>query len=455
MASPRRRPGRQGPVLALLTALALAWTGACAMPGGDGPEPSAAGTSSYEPDPGGDEWTPCPLTGMEQRECRGVTVPVGGGSHETLRLALSRLPARDPARRIGALVLAPGGPGLSGLQEAVSAGVDYPRALRDRFDIVGYDRRGTGRSHRVDCGEPRGALDRLGTARSLRLVRDVTAVDAAARDYVEGCRLAYGPLLARLGSRAGATDLERVRRALGEERISLLLHSYATVAGQVYVTRHPERVRAAVFDGVVDPDRPGTSYVLRTLHTREELDDEQVPEPGPRAVPKAVPSDVRAAFDELDPGPPPLALFLGVHCTDFRWPGNVRALLRELDDAHEARWRTRTVARDYAPCVHWPGRGEPLGAVRPGAGERGADGAVDGDYGAADGADLLLINSEDDIRTPAAGAERVAMRFRAPLLTVPGRRHGLVGFGNECAERAAVEHLTARPAADPDANLSC
>ncbi|WBB58952.1 alpha/beta fold hydrolase [Streptomyces sp. WMMC500] len=446
MASIRRRAGRPAPALALLTALALAWTAACAMPGG-GPAPPASDAASYERDRGGDEWTPCPLTGMERRECRGVTVPVGGDGPETLRLALARLPARDPGRRIGALVLAPGGPGLSGLQEAVSAGVDYPRALRDRFDIVGYDRRGTGRSHRVDCGEPRGALARLGTARSLRRVRDVTAVDAAARDYVEGCRLAYGPLLARLGSRAGATDLERVRRALGEERISLLLHSYATVAGQVYLTRHPDRVRAAVFDGVVDPDRPGTSYVLRTLHTRQELDDEQVPEPTARTAPKAVPPDVRAAFDELDPGPPPLALFLGVHCTDFAWPGNLRALLRELDDAHEARWRTRAVAQDYAPCVHWPGRGEPLGAVRPAGGYGG--------YGAADGADLLLVNSEDDIRTPAAGAERVAMRFRAPLLTVPGGRHGLVGFGNECAERAAVDHLTARPAADPDAGPGC
>lgn len=446
----RRRAGGPAPALALLTALlpALVWTSACEAPrGGSEPDPPGSAAASYEPDTGGDAWTPCPLTGMERRECRGVTVPVGGDSHETLRLALSRLPARDPDRRIGALVLAPGGPGLSGLQEAVSAGVDYPRELRDRFDIVGYDRRGTGRSHRVDCGEPRGALDRLGTARGPRLARDVTAADAAARDYVESCRIGYGPLLGRLGSRAAATDLERVRRALGEERISLLLHSYATVAGQVYVTRHAERVRAAVFDGVVDPDRPGTSYVLRTLHTRAELDDEQVPEPAARSVPREVPPDVRAAFDELDPGPPPLALFLGVHCTDFRWPGNLRALLRELDDADEARWRTWTVARDYAPCVHWPGRGEPLGAVRP------AD--ADEDAGAGLGADLLLVNSEHDIRTPAAGAERVAMRFRAPLLTVPGRRHGLVGFGNECAERAAVDHLTARPAADPDVDISC
>ncbi|GAA2133806.1 alpha/beta fold hydrolase [Streptomyces synnematoformans] len=442
----RRRTGGPVPAPALLTVLALVlvWTSACGAPGGGGePDPPGTGAASYGPDPGGDEWTPCPLTGMERRECRGVPVPVGGDGHETLRLAVSRLPARNPGRRIGALVLAPGGPGLSGLQEAVSAGVDYPHELRDRFDIVGYDRRGTGRSHRVDCGEPRGALDRLGRARSLRLVRDVTAVDAAARDYVETCRIGYGPLLGRLGSRAAATDLERVRRALGEERISLLLHSYATVAGQVYVTRHPERVRAAVFDGVVDPDRPGTSYVLRTLHSREELDTEEVPEPAGGDLPREVPPDVRAAFDELDPGPPPLALFLGVHCTDFRWPGNLRALLRELDDADEARWRMRTVARDYAPCVHWPGRGEPLGAVRPAAGAP------------ANAADLLLVNSEHDIRTPAAGAERVAMRFRAPLLTVPGRRHGLVGFGNECAERAAVDHLTAGPPADPDVAAGC
>ncbi|NGN65357.1 alpha/beta hydrolase [Streptomyces sp. A7024] len=396
------------------------------------------------PDTSPDGWWPCPVGGAETRECRLVHVPQGGPGSATVALSLSRLPARDPERRVGALVLAPGGPGLSGLQEALAASLDYPAELRDRFDIVGFDRRGVGLSGRVDCGEPKGALDKLRHARDLGSPRTFAAVDADARAYVEGCRMRHGELLGHLGSRAAADDLEAVRVALGEEKISLLMHSYSTIPGQLYVAQHPDRVRSAVFDGVVDPGRRGTAMALRTLHSPEELDDEHVPVPPSRDLPE----EVREAFATLDPGKPPLALFLSVHCADFPWPDSVPELLRKLaalrKSGQEAGWRVNTVARDYAACVHWPGRGAPLGAVRPAS-------------AAGDSPQVLplLINSRKDMRTPLAGAERVANRFHAPLLTVRGGQHGLVGYGNRCAEKYAVEHLTGRLRSGASERLTC
>ncbi|MQY16096.1 hypothetical protein SRB5_62880 [Streptomyces sp. RB5] len=391
---------------------------------------SACGTTppppAFEPPPAATgEWWPCPLTGMARRECTRVTVPVGPPHAESISLAVTRLPARRPARRIGALVLLPGGPGLSGLQEALAATVEYPPALRDRFDIVGVDMRGVGRSSPVDCGEPIGPLDGLRDAPDLSAA-DVDAVDAQVRDYVEYCRIQHGELIGRLGSRVLVRDLEAVREALGEERISLLAHSYGTLPGQLYLASHPDRVRSAVFDGVLDPARSGPAMALRTVHSREELDAEQVPVPQSRRIP----ADVRAAFRELAPGGPSLALFLGRHCADFTWPSSVGGLLRWLESrSGEPRWRLNTVARDYAACVHWPEHEPPPpGAVWPAGG----------------GVRPLLIGSEGDIRTPLAGAERVAERFDAPLVTVGGGRHGLVGHGSACAERAAVAYLSGR-----------
>ncbi|WP_419995505.1 alpha/beta fold hydrolase [Streptomyces boninensis] len=402
------------------------------------------------PDTSPDGWWPCPVPGADTRECRLVHVAIGGPGSGTVALSVSRLPARDPGRRIGALVLSPGGPGLSGLQEALAASLDYPAELRDRFDIVGFDRRGVGLSGRVDCGEPRGSVDRLRTAKNLADPIPMRAIDLDVREYVEKCRLRHGELLGHLGSRAAADDLEAVRVALGEEKISLLVHSYSTIPGQLYVAQHPDRVRSAVFDGVVDPGRRGTDMALRTLHSPEELDDEHVPVPPSRDLPESV----REAFATLDPGKPPLALFLSAHCADFSWPETIPALLHKLaaerESGRESGWRVNTVARDYAACVHWPGRDAPLGAVRPASGPSSADGAASGEPVLP-----LLINSRKDIRTPLAGAERVANRFHAPLLTVRGGQHGLVGYGNACAEKYAVAYLTGRLRVAESDRLSC
>ncbi|MFI0978126.1 alpha/beta hydrolase [Streptomyces sp. NPDC021093] len=212
------------------------------------------------------DWEDCPLTGQPTRECTTLKVPVDAAKpgSGTLELAVSRLPATDRKRRVGALVMDPGGPGLPGLYTSAAL---LPPQLRALYDIVGFDRRGSGASTPVDCGEPGEAV------KDLALTDDpakataadpatLTAVTRASTAYVAKCRAKYGELTAHLGTRDAAADLESIRLALGEDKISLLLSSYGTLLGQEYLNNHPDRVRAAVLDGTADPDRTGAQIAV-------------------------------------------------------------------------------------------------------------------------------------------------------------------------------------------------
>lgn len=167
-------------------------------------------------------------------ECGTLEVPLDyrrPGDLGMLRIAVTRLTAADPSRRIGSLVLNPGGPGGSGLDLAWGYASLFPSELLDRFDLVGFDPRGVGQSTAVDCGD----LDR-----SFRVVE---------RD----CIARSGALLPYLGTQNAARDMEQLREALGDEQLTYLGFSYGTALGAVYADLYPESVRALVLDGSVDP----------------------------------------------------------------------------------------------------------------------------------------------------------------------------------------------------------
>lgn len=167
-------------------------------------------------------------------ECGTLDVPLDyrrPGDSGTVRIAVTRLPAAEPQERIGSLVLNPGGPGGSGLDLAWGYAPLFPDELLERFDLVGFDPRGVGRSTAVDCGD----LDR-----SFRVVE---------RD----CIARSGTLLPYVGTQNAARDMEQLREALGDEQLTYLGFSYGTALGAVYADLFPDRVRALVLDGSVDP----------------------------------------------------------------------------------------------------------------------------------------------------------------------------------------------------------
>ncbi len=174
----------------------------------------------------------------------------------TVTIALFKIPAADPASRIGTLFLNPGGPGGSGVDIAMAATGFLTQSVLDRFDIVGFDPRGTNSSSRVRCFSSSGtqayALSSMDVAFPSTSVEESRFILAGKR-LAKGCS-GYGATLASSVSTAEvARDLDVLRRAVGDKKLNYLGFSYGTYLGEVYANLFPDRFRALVLDGVLNP----------------------------------------------------------------------------------------------------------------------------------------------------------------------------------------------------------
>ncbi len=185
-----------------------------------------------------------------------------GTGARTINLALLRVPARVPDKRIGSLLVNPGGPGASGIDLAREAGRFLPGKVLDRFDVIGWDPRGVGASTSIDCGH---RLDYLFSGdTSPDDAAEWSALDAVSRRFANACGTRTGvQLLANISTLATVHDMERIRESLGEEQITFLGFSYGTELGAVYATLYPGRVRSMVLDGAVDPSLSGKESAVQ------------------------------------------------------------------------------------------------------------------------------------------------------------------------------------------------
>ncbi len=198
--------------------------------------------------PGPPAWSSC--TGGE---CATLTAPLDYAHPElgTVRIALFRIKARKRAARVGSLLMNPGGPGASGIQLVRNLPLGFPAELRDRFDLVGWDPRGTGDSTPVDCGD---RLDYLFAPDiSPETAASEQALESASKQFADACAARSGRLLPYLSSEATAHDMDLIRQALGDPKLTYLGYSYGTYLGTLYAHFFPDRVRALVLDGAVDP----------------------------------------------------------------------------------------------------------------------------------------------------------------------------------------------------------
>ncbi|MBX6372372.1 MAG: alpha/beta fold hydrolase [Acidothermus sp.] len=185
-----------------------------------------------------------------------MTVPLNWAhpGKETVTLTVVRIRSTQQHDRIGSLVINPGGPGASGIEAAIELAVaELPDEIFERFDIVGFDPRGVGLSTPIRC-IPDSEKDA-----ELLLPADPTteaqwqATIGEDRRVADECYARYGNSLTYFSTAQTVRDLEALRAKLGDAKLTYLGYSYGTLLGAEYASAYPDRVRALVLDGAVDP----------------------------------------------------------------------------------------------------------------------------------------------------------------------------------------------------------
>lgn len=218
------------------------------------PSPSAA-----LPSPSSVKWSDC----GGGFQCGSVTVPLdyANPGQDTIQIALIRKPATDPSQRIGSLLTNPGGPGASGIDYLRSAAGSMTN-LNRRFDLVGFDPRGVGASAPVRCltGPQEDAFNALDPV--LDDAQEKAAAVQADKDFAAGCKSMSSKLLPFIGTPDAARDMDEIRAAVGDAKLTYLGFSYGTYLGQWYGHLFPTHVRALSLDGVIDPTLSANDMLL-------------------------------------------------------------------------------------------------------------------------------------------------------------------------------------------------
>jgi pimeloyl-ACP methyl ester carboxylesterase len=202
-------------------------------------------------------WRPCALAELPTRECAELVVPLSYREPQgaTISLAVARVPATDPAGRLGSLFLNPGGPGQPGFEELPIMYAALLAALHARFDIVGFDPRGVGESAPVHCfASPAESAAFFATVPRVPVgAAEEAALLRSYEDLGRGCGERNASLLPHLSTFNVAQDLDRLRQAVGDPRLTYWGVSYGTYLGATYANLFPDRIRAIVLDGVINP----------------------------------------------------------------------------------------------------------------------------------------------------------------------------------------------------------
>ncbi|MFE1735217.1 alpha/beta hydrolase [Streptomyces bacillaris] len=462
--------------------------------------PATASSATTAAAPSTLQWGPCPEGAPAPRlECATLGVPLNYRDPDgrQIEVAVSRLASEKPSKRRGVLLTNPGGPGGSGLTyPAVLAASGLPQEVLDSYDIIGFDPRGVGRSTPVTCDLTEEQQWRGNFPPYAHTAADVTREAGYARKIAEQCvssRTAW--MLPHTTTANTARDMDRLRTALGEPKLSYLGASYGSYLGAVYTTLFPQRGDRIVLDSNMGPG----GYDVTAMRLLARGMEDRFPDFAAFAAKHhgyglgTTPEQVTAKFYELverldakpvqdvdgtafrgytfeqlyaDGSMPALAEFwqaadmggelplpqltegtenllasrFAVVCGDSRWPETVREYQR---NAAVDRLKYPMLGGSTAsinPCAFWPReRIEPPVRI---AGHGPSN--------------VLMVQNERDPGTPLAGARELRRAFgrRATMVTIDQGGHGVYPYGgNTCANDAATTFLTTGER--PERDLAC
>lgn len=229
-------------------------TGGSAAPSAQ-PSPDAAALRPYYEQKL--TWRECGVPGFQCSTMKAPLDYANPGSGQDVDIAVARRAATGPGKRLGSLVVNPGGPGGSGIGYLQAyAGIGYPAPVRAQYDMVSFDPRGVERSSPVEC--------LTGPAMDKYTQVDQTPDNAAERallvtafkDFAAGCQTRSRRILPHVSTVDAARDLDLLRAVLGDEKLAYVGASYGTFLGAMYADLFPDRVGRLVLDGAMDPARP-------------------------------------------------------------------------------------------------------------------------------------------------------------------------------------------------------
>lgn len=244
--------------IGMATALALAAAGCNGDEDTASPSAVPAGLESfYEQKP---SWKDC----EDGFECTTVEVPLDYSkpSGDKLGISVIRLPAQDSSDRIGSLLTNPGGPGGSGVDFVRQVGRAFGADLRNRFDIVGFDPRGVAGSDPVRCNTGAQLDDFFSTDASPDDEQETRALGTEGEEFAQNCETKAADKLPHVGTVNAARDMDVLRAALGDDKLTYYGASYGTYLGAFYAEQFPKNVRALVLDGAVDPTLSSTELLI-------------------------------------------------------------------------------------------------------------------------------------------------------------------------------------------------
>jgi pimeloyl-ACP methyl ester carboxylesterase len=429
------------------------------------------------------DWRPC--ADAPGAECGTVTVPIDWAHPDrgTTSIALARRKATDPQARIGSLLMDPGGPGGAGAGE-VKDGWSLSAEITKRFDTVGFDPRGVGGSTEIKCGLAELIADHPQVPRNQAEFGELARYN---RNLGESCTRLTGPLAQHGDTKSVARDMDAIRAALGEPKLTYYGVSYGTLMGQQYAELFPDKVRALVLDSNMDHSQftaweflqsetqsvqaefrefaawcdraPGcalhgrdVSALTRDLQDKAARGELKDPQSGDAVTPLDLASIIQGSFygpgwdrlatvlksfadgtatasaklrDEIGVN----AVFQSVFCADWRLPVRSFAELevyRRAAAAFAPDVKVNALGwRAVTGCVGWP---DPASNPQHPLQVHGAP-------------PLLMLSSRHDPATPYAWSQAAARQSGSTLLTYDGWGHGAYFKHSPCVTKAADDYL--------------
>ncbi|MER8068509.1 alpha/beta hydrolase [Streptomyces sp. NPDC094034] len=201
-------------------------------------------------------WRACGVPGFE---CATLKAPLDYTKPDGTRidLAVSRKKATGPGKRLGSLMVNPGGPGGSAIGYLQAyAGIGYPAQIRAQYDIVAIDPRGVARSEPVECltGKEMDAYTQVDQTPDDQA--EIAKLAASFKKFAQGCEKRSGAVLPHVSTVEAARDMDIFRTALGDQKLSYVGASYGTFLGATYAELFPKRTGRLVLDGAMDPSLP-------------------------------------------------------------------------------------------------------------------------------------------------------------------------------------------------------